>query len=465
MLRDVYWRQYPVDLLSDDKMACVEAMLPDDQKHIPYMIYIAALKLCDDNGVFDLDDGVVLSRLTRVKDVSIIFKVINLMRQRKVLYRVFDNAMLCGLVDWTYADKKPRTIEERRKLVAERIQKEQSRAGVDKDFSLPGQRTAPEAMQAPAPKAEPRPAPRQEAETEPQPAAFLCPENDKIAENVVNSGMDDKNAKNVVTQQYSTVQDNNTGHTNIQNIHTNTHTQQQVPGFGPVEGPSPEPCQNKNAVGVQNEKINTENANINTSEVASGVDTLSSLKEMTLIDAQDSVENSDTASLVGYLNEFYVKNCYGVYDKSKSAGAINTLARKILELSDDMNPPETIAALLCSEFKKMCDGQRAKYWNRMPLLPANMIKPRAWSELVEYAGRILATNNNSSKFMQAAKKAAAECETEQSLVYDAMRDEFLKYNINPEDPARHQKLLIAKSNEVKPAEAEETDEKQDFDIF
>jgi hypothetical protein len=277
--------------------------------------------------------------------------------------------------------------------------------------------------------------------------------------------MDDKNAKNVDTLQYSTVQDNNTVHTNIQDIHTNTHTQQQVPGFGPVEGPPPVPCQNKNAVGVQNEKINTENANINTSEAASGVDTLSALKEMALIDAQESVENSDTVSLVGYLNEFFVKNCYGGYDKSKSAGAINTLAGKILELSDDVNPPGTIAALLCSEFKKMGDGQRGRYWNRQPLLPANMIKPRAWSELVEYAGKILATNNNSAKFMQAAKKAEAECEAEKSLVDDAMRDEFLKYNINPEDPARHQKLLVAKSNEVKPAEAEETEATQDFDIF
>ena len=127
MLRDVYWRQYPVDLLSDDKMACVEAMLPDELKYLPYMIYITALKLCDDNGVFDLDDGVVFARLTRCKDIATVFEVVNLMRQRKILYRLFDNSMLCGLVDWTYSDKKARTIEERRKLVLDRIEKEKAK--------------------------------------------------------------------------------------------------------------------------------------------------------------------------------------------------------------------------------------------------------------------------------------------------------------------------------------------------
>ena len=187
MLRDVYWRQYPVDLLSDDKMACVEAMLPDEQKHIPYMIYIAALKLCDDNGVFDFDDGVVLARLTRVKDVKLVRDIVNMMRQRKILYRLFDNSTLCGLTDWTYADKKTRTIEERRQLVAARIKQEQARAGVNKDFTLPGEQTeslapgpimyVPKGCTTNLPAAPTETAPAAaapEAETAPAPQDFSC---------------------------------------------------------------------------------------------------------------------------------------------------------------------------------------------------------------------------------------------------------------------------------------------------
>ena len=469
MLRDVYWRQYPVDLLSDDKMACVEAMLPDEQKHIPYMVYIAALKLCDDHGVFDLDDGVVMARLTRVKDVSIICHVINLMRQRKILYRLFDNSNLCGLVDWTYADKKPRTIEERRRLVAERIKQEQNRTGVDQDFTISRQapaapvtqaapKTAPEAYTQPGPIQ-----PQQEAQTAPEAGAFSCPENDKKVENVVKTADDDKNAKNVVTVQ--TIQDNTvqpTVQTNIQDS-INTHTQQQFAGSGQIESPTPANCQDTNAVGVKNiQDQNTNTANINTGGDANAGEAISSLAEMALQEANGNVEKNDTAVLKDYLNEFFVKNCYGGYDKSKSAGAINTLAGKILELSDDVNPPETVAGLLCSEFKKMCDGQREKYWNRMPLLPANMIKSRAWAELVQYAGKILATNANSEKFMQAAKKAQEECQEEKELIGDAVRAEYLKYNINPENPDAHRLLLMAKSREAEEARKAED---EDFEIF
>ena len=461
MLRDVYWRQYPIDLLSDDKMACVEAMLPDDQKHIPYMIYIAALKLCDDNGVFDIDDGVVLARLTRVKDVRTIINIVNLMRQRKILFRLFDNSTLCGLVDWTYSDKKPRTIEDRRRLVTERIQKEQARAGVDNDFTLPGEQTAPKLAASIAAPAAAAP----EVQTAPAAPDSLCAENDKSAKNVVISEMDDKNAKNVVTLQDNTVQDNKTDNTDIQ---TNTHTQQQVPGYGPIEGPPPVPCEGTNAVGVENiQNQNTESAYINTSEDASaGVD-VSTLAEMALQEQQESCEENHNSELVAYLDEFFVKNCYG-YKSCKSAYSIHKLANAITDLSDNVNPPLEVAGVMCSEFKNMCEGKRGKHWKDMPKLPARMINPNVWAVLVEHAGKILATNKNSDKFIAAAKKAQEECEAEKELVSDAMREEYLKYNIDPDDPDASKKIIIAKAQEQKAAReaAEvETETAGNFEIF
>lgn len=498
MLRDVYWRQYPVDLLSDDKMACVEAMLPDDQKHIPYMIYIAALKLCDNDGVFDVDDGVVLARLTRVKDVKTVLNIVNLMRQRKILFRLFDNSTLCGLVDWTYSekDKKVRTIEERRKLVAERIQKEQTRAGVDKDFTLPGEeRTAPSvsAPQRAAPAKVPdfitkcktceaydaaenactdptaeccqrhwKPAaPVQEAETAPAPQDFLYTENDKNAENVVISGMDDKNAENVVTLQDNTVQDNKTIQTNRQNIQTYTHTQQQATGSALPVGAPPVTCQDTNAVGVENiQSINTETPDTPTDGEAECDSAISSLAEMALREAGKGDEEIAQASLTEYLNEFFVKNCYG-FKKNQAAGAINELIGKIFELCDEENPPATVASVMCSEFKKMCEGQRGKHWKDMPLLPARMINPNVWAVLCQNAGKILATNKNSNKFMAAAQKAQEECEAEKDLVSVAMREEYLKYNINPDDPNAQKLLLVAKSQEQKARKAED----EEFEIF
>ena len=502
MLRDVYWRQYPIDLLSDDKMACVEAMLPDEQKHIPYMIYIAALKLCDDNGVFDLDDGVVLARLTRVKNVQLVIDIVNLMRQRKILYRLFDKSTLCGLVDWTYSDKRSRTIEERRKLVAERIQQEQTRAGVDKDFTLPGEQSATMQQQTAPAVAAPvmhipdyikkcktceaydatentctdptdgacnrhwKPA-APEAETAPAAQDFSCPENDKKAENVVISEMDDKNAENVVTLQTdNTIQD--TGQTNIQDIQTNTHTQQQLSGYGPIEGPPPDNCQDNAGVAEKIQNLNTENANTLTEGDDTCENDISSLAEMALQEQQKSVEKKDTGQLETYLNDFFVKNCYG-YKPKKSRNAIYYLAEEILEISDEMNPPEAIASVLCSEFKKMCEGGRGDYWKGMPLLPSNMLKPRVKAELLQYAGKILATTKNCSKFIKAQKKAQEECENEKNNVGDAIREEYLKYNIDPNDAQAQRKLLSAKSKEqeaARNAEIEaEAEAAEGFDIF
>ena len=458
MLRDVYWRQYPVDLLSDDKMACVEAELPADLKYAPYMFYCAALKLCDNDGVFDLEDGVIMARLMRVDNTDIVFKIANLMRKRKIIYRLFDDSMLCGLVDWTYSDKKPRTIEERRRAVAEAIKQKQATASSSRDFMTAPQQqqTAPEftAPEFTAPKAA---APAQEAQTAPAPQDFSCVENDKNANNVVKSEMDDKNAKNVVTLQDNTVHDNKTVQTYIQDIQTNTHTQ-QLSGCGQLESPPPDNCQDKNAVGEKNiQNLNTDNANIPTADLSCGGEDISSLAAQALQEAQKDVEETEQANLKGYLNEFFVKNCYG-YEKNQSANAINKLAGKILELSDDVNPPGEVASVLCSEFKKLCEGQREEYWKGTPLLPAYMIKPRIMAEIVQYAGKILATNQNNNKFIAAAKKAQEECEAEGDIVTVALQEEYLKYNIDPGDPNAQMLLLQAKSAEQKAQKAKEDTE-------
>ena len=418
-----------------------------------------------------------------------------MMRQRKILYRLFDGSSLCGLVDWTYADKKPRTIDERRRLVAERIEKEQARAGVDKDFTLPGEeRTAPSvsAPQQAAPAKVPdfitkcktceaydaaenactdptegccqrhwKPAaPVQEAETAPAPQDFSCTENDKNAKNVVISGMDDKNAKNVVTLQDNTVQDNNTIQTNKQDS-TNTHTIQQVPGSGRPIGPTPETCENTNAVGAEIQNENTENANTPTADDAACDNAISTLADMALREARKDVEDTGQASLIEYLNAFFVKNCYG-FKKNQSVNAINKLAGKVLELSDDVNPPGTVASVMCSEFKKMCEGQREAYWKGTPLLPAYMVKPRIMAEVIQNAGKILSTSKNSEKFMQAAQKAQEECEAEKELVGDAMREEYLKYNIDPDDPNAAKKIIAAKAKEQ--AELRKAED-EEFEIF
>ena len=90
MLRDVYWRQYPIDLLNDEKMGYIESLMPTGYEYAPYMYYITALKLADDDGIYDLGDGIIFARLMRVQNPELVFFVTNLMRQYKIIYRLSD---------------------------------------------------------------------------------------------------------------------------------------------------------------------------------------------------------------------------------------------------------------------------------------------------------------------------------------------------------------------------------------
>ena len=171
-----------------------------------------------------------------------------------------------------------------------------------------------------------------------------------------------------------------------------------------------------------------------------------SLAEEALQAAQGNVEENADSALFAYLEDFFVKNCYG-FDKKKAAYSLNQLCEKIKSVSDDKNPPVEVAGVLCGEFKKMCDGQRSEYWKGQALLPSFMIKTRCWMELMQYAGKILATSSACNKFTESWQKAAAEYEAEKDQISDAVRAECLKYNINPDAPDANFQLIRAKSQE------------------
>ena len=466
MLRDVYWRQYPIDLLSDDKMTYIESFMPEEYKYAPYMFYITALKLADDNGIFDLEDGIIFARLMRVKSRALVFQIANLMRQHKVMYRLSDDTMLMQIADWTYSDKKSRTAEERRRIVADKIAKERAKKAAysQEDFTTDGcagkHNDVPQSEE-PAGKCNAIPQDPAAESTAPEAAAeqprrdFLCPDDDKKAKNVGN------------------IQTDNTDST-LQDIHTaHTHTdKQQITGYGPIERPTPVICQTKTAVAEQETTQIQKPTEMQTPNDATGNGLTMSLAEEALQAAQGNVEENADTALFAYLEEFFVKNCLG-FDKKKAAYSLNQLCEKIKSVSDEVNPPVEVAGVLCSEFKKMCDGQRSEYWKGQALLPSYMIKTRCWMELMQYAGKILATNSASNKFTESWEKAVAECEAEKGQISDAVREEYLKYNINPDAPNANYQLLSAKSREQEELrkakeieeEAAEAETAHGFEIF
>lgn len=457
MLRDVYWRQYPIDLLNDEKMGYIESKMPAGYEYAPYMFYITALKLADDDGIFDLEDGIIFARLMRVKDVQIVFDIANLMRKYKIMYRLSDdeNIQLCGIVDWSYSDKKKRTLAERKQVVIAAIERERAKSMSTKDFGPVGcagkcndipQSTAcvgkcNDIPQGPGTAA---PVPAQNAPELAQSAVFFMPEDDKNRKNVVINADDDKNAENVTDIQTDR-------QTDIQEVHTNTHTQQQATGYGLIECPPPAACQNSIPAVADTQNSETENQTDSEQAASSGDNAM--LAEQALSQGETSSEKIDTA-LFDYLNDFFVKNCYG-YKPKQSAKAIQQLADKISEISDEMNPPVDVAAVLCTEYKKMTEGGRSEYWKGQPLLPAYMIKPRCWMELMQYAGKILATKNNQNHFYEAMEKARIQADVEHDEIVEHMNSEYEKYGIDPNSPSAAMELLRARSLEKNAQKPEE----------
>ena len=454
MLRDVYWRQYPIDLLNDEKMGYIESQMPAGYEYAPYMYYITALKLADDDGIYDLDDGIIFARLMRVKDTQLVFDVTNLMRKYKIIYRLSDDSNLCGIVEWTYPDKKKRTLAERKQAAVNAIERERARSISTKDFGPAGcagkcndipQSTACAGKCNDIPQGpENNPQVPAAAASDPaQSAVFFMPDDDKNRKNVVINADDDKSGENVTD--IHTDSANNT----VQEVHTNTHIQQAT-GYGPIEGPPPAACQNSIPAIADTQNSNTEIQTENQDANPSG--DISMLADEAMMQNQEGTKKQDTA-LFDYLNDFFVKNCYG-YKPKQSAKAIQDLSARIQELSDEMNPAVEVAAVLCGEYKKMTEGQRSDYWRGQPVLPAYMIKPRCWMELMQYAGKILATKKNQSKFEKAMAEAKAKAEADRDEIKQWIDSEYEKYGINPESPAATAELIRAKSLEQTEAKTE-----------
>lgn len=77
-----------------------------------------------------------------------------------------------------------------------------------------------------------------------------------------------------------------------------------------------------------------------------------------------------------------------------------------------------------------------------------------------FAGRILAKQSKDNAFLREAEKYKADAEKEQNNVADFINEEYRKYGIDPEDPDRVQKMLIARN-----AEQNGKQEEPSYDVF
>ena len=173
-MTDLSWVKLPKNIITDEILDYISAMLPEHLKFAPYMFMLAIYKKIDDMGSFDLEDGLIFSRMMKLNRPEDVFLVANLFLKRGIITRIKDTT--CMLTDWEVIQKPnikaPRTAEERREKIRQQIEAKNK----DNSFDIFAEY-------------------QKQTSTDP---IFFVSNNDKKGENVVNDFYDDKKGENVV---------------------------------------------------------------------------------------------------------------------------------------------------------------------------------------------------------------------------------------------------------------------------
>lgn len=429
MLKDMTWRKLSRDVLSNANLQWVESQMAPELSAAPIMFYITALTIADDDGIFDLEDGIIFSRLMRIGTIKDVMRIANLMQKRRLIVRVSAESNKCYLVDWDYPkDKVQRSQADRRKRTLELIEEEKKRQKpaqfTNNDFEAADNQPIvfPEGDA-------PEDAISVDFANKPSSDVFLCPENDKKAENVDKEAHVDKNAKNVVnTEREIEREEKKETHTQAADFHGHRGPLQSLPTNTAVAGiETDETADAEKEVQRHIAAEQNKSDDIPESESQKGSDEK--------IDAE--LENN----VFSTLNDFFVKNCYG-YKPKQAKKAVDTIVQRCKELSNEANPPDIIASVLTKEFKKLVDT--SEYYRGTPLLPSYMIKDGIWSHLLTAAGKILLTNKTRNEWDEQAKKYKEQAEKDRQAICDLFNTEYVKYGLDPDDPNRVAKLQQAK---------------------
>lgn len=404
---EMLWRKLPIGIIRDEDMDLIADQLPPELRAAPYMFYLTALCKADNDGIFDLEDGVIFARLMRIGSPADVFTIANLMLKRKIILRAGETSR-CMLAAWDYPMKdKPRTLEERRQIVAKQIEAEKRVTAGSSFNSVSDPVTAPE-----------------------QPLFFM-PENDKNTENVVNNIYDDKNQKNVVIKNQTEREKERETRLEIQRIETHTETEDKRET-------------ETLALRAYGEALHSSTGDY-TAETA----------EQTKPEGQEnnSLAPAETTGITEHgelstqvysiLTDFFTKNNLG-FNKELYSGELLALQERMKALADNRNPPEIVAAVFLGQYKRM--SEEDPHWKNTPLTPEYLLKPGIYSHVLQATSKILLTDKTSGSWIAQQRRYEAEAMAEKSVVGDGIDESYVQYGIDPKDPNRAIKLMQAKTN-------------------
>lgn len=415
-MNDLAWRKFPVNTIRNEELDYISYLLPKSLSAAPYMFYMTAICKCDDDGVFDIEDGVIFSRLMRMGSPGDVMEIAKMLTERRILTQVTaSKPSIYMITDWDAPDRrgvvKTKTAEERRAIIAAKIEAEQN-ARLQRQ-PQPAYRPQPE-IQIP-----------NEIWTQPASAAFFCPDFDKNAQIVEKTERERENKESIRD-------------THTENTEDMREEREADTACGPMEGPT--------AVSTEENKAETKDQTQEAEPKEQEMYELSPELQGNLIEQaigisdegeKKSAPEEAIKALEDIANDFFVRNSL-VFVKDADAHAIRTLAERVYRLKTPNNPPEIVMKTILRQFKIRANT-KTDYFYGCNFTPQFLLSENTWKHILSQCSALLMTHkeDNSEWQLQMMVKNPED----QAAIDDDIKAQCLKYGVDPSDPKRITKLL------------------------
>lgn len=427
------WAKIPTDLLENKAMIQAEKELGEELRAAPVLLYLAGAIKADEDGIFDIGDGREFAALIKSKSPETVSQVISVM----VKYRIFAHvpkSTIYLFAEWEYSTRQNGKALKTRFANAGELWKKK----LEED-------------------------------------TFFCPQLtklDTLGKNIESTS--DKCFNTIqprVDECFNTIQAGENGNPQIRReqiredetraeqikaeVEKNTHT--RVEG---VEGEiSPAACESitdSPAAGSENNADLQQNQNTQEKlmEIPNWTIVPESETSDETLEADDiDKETGDAISVPGngeknrgevveVLNKFFAENNVS-YNVAKGLKTVEAIAGEILLGAQTEQQACDLAKKICIEFKAMHDAPEGDRWRNIPLFPAYMAKEAVWAQLLSRVSRIYGTPKEPRKLgvVEQAQKDYEEYMAEREELGNQLDAEYIRNGIDPEDPARAQKLF------------------------
>ena len=427
------WAKIPTDLLENKAMIQAEKELGEELRAAPVLLYLAGATKADEDGIFDIGDGREFAALIKSKSPEIVSQVISVM----VKYRIFAHvpkSTIYLFAEWEYSTRQNGKALKTRFAIAGELWKKK----LEED-------------------------------------TFFCPQLTKIdtlGKNVADTSAECSNTiQPRVNECFNTIQagENAVPQIRREQIRTDETRAEQIKAevekttHTRVEGVEgeipPAACESITDSPAAGSESNSDSQKTETTE-----DKLMEIPDWSIVPETESSDETPSADdidketgdaisvpgngeknrgeVVEVLNKFFAENNVS-YNVAKGLKTVEAIAGEILLGAQTEQQACDLAKKICIEFKAMHDAPEGDRWRNIPLFPAYMAKEAVWAQLLSRVSRIYGTPKEPRKLgvVEQAQKDYEEYMAEREELGNQLDAEYIRNGIDPEDPARAQKLF------------------------